>query len=267
MFIWGLAGKSVAPQGLLRVPETVAICSNKAYIDLRMPLVTDVAKLPAMPFRLGEWFVEPKLNRISRKEISIRLEHRVMAVLMCLVARAGELVTRRELVDCVWEKGFVSDNTITHAVTELRKALEDDARDPQVIETIHGKGYRLIARVAFERSPSFMNVTTPFPFFAVLQDAEIPLHEGANLIGRGPDVVINIPSMKASRHHARINVIGGNASIEDLDSKNGTFLNGARINQKLPLNSGDLIGIGSFAETIRIVDAFGGVTTESEYEA
>jgi DNA-binding winged helix-turn-helix (wHTH) protein len=227
----------------------------------------DTERSLSAPFRLDEWLVEPTLNRVSRDEVTVQLEHRVMAVLMCLAGRAGELVTRQDLVDCVWEKGFVSDNTITHAITELRKAFGDDARDPRFIETIHRRGYRLVASVTLDRPTLFMSEATPYSFLVVLKDLEIALHEGANVIGRAPDAAITIPSMKASRHHARINITGGSASLEDLDSKNGTFLNGKRIQQELPLNSGDLIGIGTFTETIRFVNALGGVTTESEYDA
>ncbi len=70
-----------------------------------------------------------------------------MDVLVCLAERAGEVVTRQEIVDRVWATEFISDNTLTHAVTELRNALGDDARNPSFIETIHRRGYRLIAPV------------------------------------------------------------------------------------------------------------------------
>jgi hypothetical protein len=70
-----------------------------------------------------------------------------MDVLVCLAERAGEVVTRQEIVDRVWATEFISDNTLTHAVTELRNALGDDARNPSFIETIHRRGYRLIAPI------------------------------------------------------------------------------------------------------------------------
>jgi len=66
---------------------------------------------------------------------------------VCLAERAGEVVTRIELVDRVWATEFIADNTLTHAITEIRNALGDDARNPSFIETIHRRGYRLIAPV------------------------------------------------------------------------------------------------------------------------
>ena len=98
-------------------------------------------------FRLGDWLVEPSLNRISRGDSTIPLELKVMQVLVCLAENAGDLVSRQQLTDTVWATEFISDNTVTHAITELRNALGDDAKSPTFIETIHRRGYRLVAPV------------------------------------------------------------------------------------------------------------------------
>ena len=109
--------------------------------EIEKPVVT------GGPFLLGEWLVEPSLNRLSRGDTTIQLELKVMDVLVCLVERAGEVVPRREIVDRVWATEFIADNTLTHAITELRNAFGDDARNPSFIETIYRRGYRLIASV------------------------------------------------------------------------------------------------------------------------
>jgi len=98
-------------------------------------------------FRLGDWLVEPRLNRISRGDSTITLELKVMQVLVCLAENAGDLVSRQQLTDTVWATEFISDNTVTHAITELRNALGDDAKSPTFVETIHRRGYRLVAPV------------------------------------------------------------------------------------------------------------------------
>jgi len=104
------------------------------------------------PFRFGEWLVEPSLNRLSRGDTTIQLELKVMDVLVCLAERAGEVVPRQEIVDRVWATEFIADNTLTHAITEIRNAFGDDARNPSFIETIHRRGYRLIASIEVEVS-------------------------------------------------------------------------------------------------------------------
>ncbi len=98
-------------------------------------------------FRLGDRLVEPRLNRVTRDGESIQLEIKAMDVLVCLARRAGDVVSRQEIIDEVWATEFISDNTLTHAIAELRTALGDDARNPSFIETIHRRGYRIIAPV------------------------------------------------------------------------------------------------------------------------
>ncbi|MEE4271504.1 MAG: transcriptional regulator, partial [Thermoanaerobaculales bacterium] len=96
-------------------------------------------------FRVGDWLVEPSLNRLSRNGVAVQLVLKTMDVLLCLAERAGEVVSRHELTDVVWQTEYVSDNTVAKRIAELRDALGDDARDPHYIETIPKRGYRLIA--------------------------------------------------------------------------------------------------------------------------
>jgi DNA-binding winged helix-turn-helix (wHTH) protein/WD40 repeat protein len=112
-----------------------------------MPVEVETRVPGGSPFRVGDWLVEPSLNRLSMRDTTIQLELKVMDVLVCLAERAGEVVARQEIVDRVWATEFISDNTLTHAITEIRNALGDDARNPSFIETIHRRGYRLIAPV------------------------------------------------------------------------------------------------------------------------
>ncbi|NNC77545.1 MAG: hypothetical protein HKN77_06230 [Woeseiaceae bacterium] len=71
-----------------------------------------------------------------------------MAVLVCLAAADGKVVTRNDLFDAVWPGGVVSDDVLTHSIVELRKAFADSARDPEFIETIPKVGFRLISPVS-----------------------------------------------------------------------------------------------------------------------
>ena len=99
-------------------------------------------------FRVGSWLVEPSLNAISCKGTTVRLEPKVMGVLLCLAEHAGETIPKEILFRTVWPDTFVTDDVLTHAISELRRAFEDDAREPQVIQTIPKRGYRLLAPVS-----------------------------------------------------------------------------------------------------------------------
>jgi DNA-binding winged helix-turn-helix (wHTH) protein/Tol biopolymer transport system component len=101
-------------------------------------------------FRLGSWVVRPRLNTVECDGNSRRLEPKVMAVLCCLADHAGEVVGKDQLIKAVWSDTFVSDDVLTRSISELRHVFDDDVRDPQVIQTIPKRGYRLIAEVEVE---------------------------------------------------------------------------------------------------------------------
>ncbi len=86
-------------------------------------------------------------DRIRRGDTEHKLESKMMAVLVYLATRAGEVVTREELERDVWHGRIVGYDALTSCVTKLRKILGDDSRRPRYIETIAKKGYRLIAAV------------------------------------------------------------------------------------------------------------------------
>ena len=98
-------------------------------------------------FRIGECLIEPRQNRIVRGEIEVRLEPRVMDVLVCLAERAGEVVSRETLNEQVWGNVVVTDQAVTNCISELRHHLGDDRSAHRVIETIPKRGYRLVAPV------------------------------------------------------------------------------------------------------------------------
>jgi DNA-binding winged helix-turn-helix (wHTH) protein/tetratricopeptide (TPR) repeat protein len=101
-----------------------------------------------MTFRLGEWRVEPSLRRISKDGFEVRLEPKVMELLVLLASRPGQVVVQDEIERTLWPGIFVTRSSVFRHVSELRRALGDDRRQPRFIETIPKKGYRLVAAVA-----------------------------------------------------------------------------------------------------------------------
>jgi DNA-binding winged helix-turn-helix (wHTH) protein/tetratricopeptide (TPR) repeat protein len=97
-------------------------------------------------FRIGEYLVEPRQNRLVRGDTEVRLESRVMDVLVCLAERAGEVVSRETLNAQVWGNVVVTDQAVTNCISELRRHLGDGPTN-RVIETIPKRGYRLTATV------------------------------------------------------------------------------------------------------------------------
>ena len=129
-----------------------------------MDQTQDGAAAPRQAFRLGDWLVEPTLDRISRDGNVVQLRPRAMDVLACLAAAGGELAGKWDLIDAVWRTEFVSDHALTQVIAELRAALGDSARNPTYIENIPRRGYRLVAavtRVAASVPPT-RDVSVPF---------------------------------------------------------------------------------------------------------
>jgi DNA-binding winged helix-turn-helix (wHTH) protein len=113
------------------------------------------------PFYVGEWLVEPSLNRLSRAGETVQLELRAMDVLLRLVEHAGEVVTKADLVDAVWQTEFVCDSTLYSRIGDLRNAFGDTPQQPRYIETIRKRGYRLVAEVRAEDDASEPGETLP----------------------------------------------------------------------------------------------------------
>lgn len=98
-------------------------------------------------FQLGPWLVRPNVNTITNNGTTVRLEPKVMEVLVCLAGHSGDPVSKEDLIKTVWPDAFVSDDALTRSVSELRRALDDDAREPRFVETIPKRGYRIVIPV------------------------------------------------------------------------------------------------------------------------
>ncbi len=100
-------------------------------------------------FRLGEWLIQPSLGSISDAENTIHLEPKAMQVLVHLAARQTEVVSKEDLMKSVWTDTFVTEDVLTRCISALRKALNDDPKEPRYIQTIPKRGYRLKAEVRY----------------------------------------------------------------------------------------------------------------------
>src|SRR5262245_36690555 len=97
--------------------------------------------------RFGPFRLEVASERLWRATQELRLRPKRFAVLRYLVQHAGQLVTKDEILDAVWPGLAVDDGALTTCLREIRRVLGDDPRQPQIIETVHRRGYRIIAPV------------------------------------------------------------------------------------------------------------------------
>lgn len=136
-------------------------------------------------FQLGPWWVQPELHTFSRGDEVRRVGHKVVAVLLCLAAEPGRVVSKEALIEQIWEGAFTTDEALATVVYELRKALDDDAKQPTYIETIRKRGYRLIAPVTecatrpADAAPGAADATRPLPERRVPWRRVVPLAAAA----------------------------------------------------------------------------------------
>ena len=202
-------------------------------------------------FTFGEFELDVAAFSLRRAGERLKLEKIPMEVLILLVSRKGALVGRKEIRESLWgPRVFVEhDSAINTAIRKIRHALHDDADMPRFVETVVGKGYRFIASVA-GRSPASDSRGVVFPSHSVLRGKhEFALESGENLLGRDPGAQVRVDHPSVSRRHARIVLRSGRATLEDLESRNGTFVNGLRLDAPTELGHGAVIGLGPITLT------------------
>ena len=97
--------------------------------------------------QIGDWRVDSSSGVLNRGDEETRLEPRVMAVLLDLASHAGYVRSKDDIIESVWGETYVGEAALSRCISELRRALGDDAREPKYIETLPKRGYRLVAQV------------------------------------------------------------------------------------------------------------------------
>jgi DNA-binding winged helix-turn-helix (wHTH) protein len=202
--------------------------------------------------RFGAFEADLHTGELRRAGREVELQELPFRILAALLERPGELVTREELRAIAWPDGVFVDfeHGLNKAVAKIRRALDDSVDEPHYLATLPGRGYRFLAPV--ERADDAQAPTAVRGACRVLWDSRtIALVEGPNLIGRDPQATVWVDSTTVSRRHAVIHVREGQATLEDLGSKNGTTLRGQRIGAPTALADGDELAVGSARMTFR----------------
>ncbi len=100
-----------------------------------------------LPFQVGEWLVDPQTNLLHHGDSSVKLEPKVMDVLIYLAMRPGQVVSRSELEEHIWAGRIVTYDALTATIVKLRKAFQGDDQSEPIIKTISKRGYSLVAPI------------------------------------------------------------------------------------------------------------------------
>lgn len=199
---------------------------------------------PGLTVRFGDCVFDPDARELVRDGRRVPLSPKAFQLLALLVASRPRALAQGELRDQLWPDTHVARTSLARLLTEIRRATGDDPRAPRYVRNVHGFGYAFCGRVTAD-SASLPGVSAADAGCALSWgEREFGLSEGENLIGRAPECRLPIESSAVSRRHARVFVARGQATIEDLGSKNGTFLGGKRVERPTRLEDGATIVVG-----------------------
>ncbi|MDQ6894810.1 MAG: FHA domain-containing protein [Acidobacteriota bacterium] len=205
----------------------------------------------------SDWVFDSETREVIRGGTPVPLSPKAFALLELLVRNRPKAVPKEAIHQHLWPGIFVSPSNLANLVTELRSTLGDDARKPRIIRTVPRFGYAFQAEASVPTDAAVAGAPGAFVCRLVWGPREIALDPGENLIGRDRGSVVWIDDASVSRRHARIVVDADGTTVEDLGSKNGTFVHGRRIEKPVRLSDRDAIKIGPASMTFRLFEKTG----------
>ena len=209
----------------------------------------------------GSFLLDLETRELRNGGTAVPLSPKAYQLLEVLVVNRPKALSKPALQEQLWPETFVVEKNLVNLIAEIRAAIGDDATHPRFIRTVHRFGYafRDPSELAANRH---MIPRTDARFRLVWAGGRATLTDGEHVLGRDPDLELFLDSRDISRRHARISIIGDEATIEDLESKNGTFVAERRLETVTRLADGDSIRIGSVQLTFTAIRSRGSTETE-----
>jgi DNA-binding winged helix-turn-helix (wHTH) protein len=198
---------------------------------------------------IGECELDIDARQLYRGSAAVHLSPKAFDLLAFLVAQRPRAVPRQELYDHLWPDTFVVEANLPILIREVRNALGD--AEGKWIRTVYRHGYAC----APEQRPAV--VTEAQATHMLFQaEREVPLRDGQNIVGRDPASTVRFASASVSRQHAAITVEGERATIVDLGSKNGTFVDNEPVDGPRQLRDGMTLRFGKMEMVYRWSPAY-----------
>ncbi len=212
-----------------------------------------------MLLRFGDCVLDREARELLRAGARVPLAPRALQLLALLLESRPRALEQDALRDALWPDSCVGYTSLAGLVAEVRKAIGDSVRPWRYVRTVPRFGYAFAGVVVTEERPQGREVVAAF----VTEEREYPVAEGETLIGRGGECGVCLPSAQVSRVHARVRATERAASVEDLGSKNGTWVNGERREGAVDLADGDEVTFGTFRVLYRRDDGNASTRTGS----
>ena len=177
-----------------------------------------------MRISFGGLTLDTETRQLLKQDEEVHLSPKAFDLLALLVENRPKALSKSDLLERLWPGTYVSESNLAGLVAEIRRATDDDARSPKFVRTVQRFGYAFRGEAAV-KEPARRD-SPGAGYWLVWGTRQVALIEGENILGREPDAAVCFDSVMVSRRHARVRIAGREAVLEDLGSKNGTFIRG-----------------------------------------
>jgi DNA-binding winged helix-turn-helix (wHTH) protein len=192
--------------------------------------------------RFGGVVLDDESRQLWRNGTPVHLSLKAFELLSLLLHNRPAAVSKSDIQEHLWPSTFVTEGNIASLIAKIREAIGDTGDASHIIRTVHGFGYAFDADVNEEAATVRAHEAR---CVLVGETGEYPLGHGVNLIGRDQQAAVRLDFTTVSRQHARILVTDDGAWLEDLQSKNGTYVRDTKVCSAVMLSDGDRIRVGS----------------------
>jgi len=211
-----------------------------------------------MRWCFGEFVLDDDARELSSGEQPVHLTPKALDLLAFLIERRPRAVSKSELTEHLWPDTHVTEANLPVLVHEVREALGDDPHDPRWVRTVARFGYAFCGDARCEgQGEDETEDDVPWDCRILWGGREILLRAGENVLGRTHDAAVWIDDSSVSRRHAIVRVSAAGATLEDAESRNGTFRRGQRVDGAVGLEDGDEFVLGGVLLTFRILERGG----------
>lgn len=228
-----------------RVRREATIVGRRVRLD---SYVLEPTPLTPPRYVFGEYVLDAGTRQLLREGREVPFAPKAFELLELLLRSRPRAVSRTRLQSAIWPDTHVGASSLHVLVSQVRAALDDDPGAPRWIRTVDRFGYAFAGAAreeGAEPAPPPGAPADPRPRARIVgNDQEFLLGEGLHVLGREEGAAVRADSGGVSRQHARLAVTQTAATLEDLGSKNGTFVGDDRLSTPRVLRDGDVIRLG-----------------------
>ena len=197
-----------------------------------------------MRYQFADVVVDVAARMLRRDDQPVRISPKAFDLLQLLIENRPRAMRKEELYDLLWPSTYVVDDNLPVLIREIRRAIGDDAHE--MVRTVQRFGYSFADDVRASAAIAAATI-----HILIKDNEQFRLGAGENVVGRGPDAAVFIPSSSVSRRHAIITIAGDEAALTDLASKNGTSVDERAVRGTVALADGNVIQFGSVKMSYR----------------